>query len=90
MGDLTSASTSYRTPTGIAAASWARDGKAFSYDVTVPVGSTGVVYLNGTDIMESRWALKAGENGGLSVRVGCQRTLIEVGSGQYSFKASLR
>ncbi|KAH8897978.1 alpha-L-rhamnosidase [Thozetella sp. PMI_491] len=90
VGDLTSASTKYRTPAGAASASWTRDGTAFSYDVTVPVGSTGVVYLNGTGITESGKAPKAGEAGVLSVRVGCQRTLVEVGSGQYSFKATLR
>ncbi len=82
--------TKYRAPTGIASASWTRDGKAFAYDITIPVGSTGVVYINGTDITESGVAPKVGENGVLSIRKGCTRTLIGVGSGEYTFKATLR
>lgn len=89
-GDLASANTSYVTPRGKTSASWSRDGKDFAYDVEVPVGSVGWVYINGTDVTEGGEDLNAGENGIVSVKKGCQRTRVEVGSGRYSFSATLR
>lgn len=91
VGDLTAASTRFRTPRGVAAASWTlTGGKKLAYDVAVPVGATGLVYLNGTGILESGRPVKVGQDGILGVRVGCQRTLVTVGSGEYHFEATMR
>lgn len=89
-GDLTSASTSYVTPAGPALASWSLDGKDLAYTVTVPVGSTGWVYMNGTGVKEGGRVPQKGKNGVVSVKRGCERTLIEVGSGNYEFTAMMR
>ncbi|RYP72462.1 hypothetical protein DL770_007964 [Monosporascus sp. CRB-9-2] len=91
VGDLTSARTSYRTPRGVASASWELKGTTLSYDVVVPVGSKGTVYLNSTSVTEGGRRLRAGRDGILTVE---QRdhgqTVIAVGSGSYRFEAEYR
>jgi alpha-L-rhamnosidase len=44
-GDLTSASYSNLTPYGEASVSWEKNGRSFTMDITVPVGSTATVYV---------------------------------------------
>lgn len=89
-GDLTSASMSYVTPAGTAAAAWSLDGKRLTYSVTVPVGSTGWVYVTGRDIREGGSRPHAGKRGVISVKKGCERTLIKVGSGTYEFSSRMK
>ncbi|KAH8896774.1 alpha-L-rhamnosidase [Thozetella sp. PMI_491] len=76
VGDLTSASASYRTPAGYANASWVLDGKSLTYDIVVPVGSRGVVSLRGEGFTESGISIPS-ENG---------KTELVVGSGSYTFR----
>ncbi|RYP00449.1 hypothetical protein DL763_000801 [Monosporascus cannonballus] len=91
VGDLTSARTSYRTPQGVASASWELNGTALSYDVVVPVGSRGTVYLNSTSVTEGGRRLRAGRDGILTVeRRDHGQTVIAVGSGSYRFEAEYR
>ena len=85
VGDLTSASSSYRTPAGYANASWTRAGNHLTYDIVVPVGAKGVVTLSGTGITESGVDIKSGKSGILSYQMTKDVTTIEVGSGSYSF-----
>lgn len=84
-GNLTSAESSYVTPTGIASARWSLHGNNFTYGITVPVGSRGWVYMKAKEIWESGSAAKPGENGIISIKKGCQRTIVEIGSGRYEF-----
>jgi hypothetical protein len=89
IGDITSASSSYRTISGVAKAGWALSGNTLTYDVVVPVGSFGYVTLKSKDIQESGQVLKAGENGILNIKDNGNSTTIEVGSGTYKFQAVL-
>lgn len=88
-GDLNHAMTSYITPAGTASAEWSLDGNDFSYSVQVPVGSTGFVHINGTDIKEGGKCMHKGVKG----IVGFERkngvAVIEVGSGEYDFAAKV-
>ena len=90
VGDLTSARTSYRTTKGVVSASWNLNETALSYDVVVPVGSKGTVYLNSTSVSEGGKGLRANTDGILTVDSKDGRTIIEVGSGSYQFLADRR
>jgi hypothetical protein len=86
VGDLTSASSSYRSVRGWVNASWVLDGKTLTYDVTVPVGSTATVYFNSSQITESGQDVKS--IGGMSwTQWGNQAGQVEIGSGSYMFVA---
>lgn len=86
VGDLTSASSSFRSVRGWVNASWVLEGGTLSYDVTVPVGSTATVYLNSSQITESGQDVK--NVGDMSWRQwGDQAGMVEIGSGSYSFRA---
>jgi hypothetical protein len=85
VGDLTSASSSYRTPRGAASASWSLSGKTLTYAVTVPVGATGLVYLNQSTITESSKPITVGSNGILGTSTTSSITTITIGSGTYTF-----
>lgn len=89
VGDLTSASSSYRTPAGFANASWVLDGTALSYDIVVPVGARGFVTLNGTNYVEGGMAIDLDKPGIVSYQVCHGVTKIEVGSGTYSFYGTI-
>lgn len=76
-GDLTAASASHITPRGVASASWTFESGVFRYDITVPAGATGYVFLPVHDI----------ENGhGLrSTPIDGSRAPLVVSSGNHSF-----
>lgn len=88
LSGLTSASHSYRTIRGTASAEWSLSAGTLTYDIVVPVGSMGTVYLNGSKVTESGSAISAGSNGIISVVSTSGSTIaIKVGSGTYSFKS---
>jgi hypothetical protein len=60
------------------------------YEVIVPVGAIGTVYLNGTNITESGKQVQANENGVVHVEVDESGvTAVGVGSGTYMFSVTL-
>ena len=89
MGDLTAASTSYRTPRGVVSASWNLTEKKLSYNVTVPVGSKGTVDLDSTFVTERGLRLQTDNDGILNVEFEDRQTVISIGSGDYEFFANL-
>ena len=89
MGNLTSASTSYRTPRGVVSASWNLSEKELSYNVTVPIGSKGTAYLDSTSVTESGLRLQTGNDGILNVFFEDGQTVVSIGSGDYKFLADL-
>lgn len=89
VGDLTYASSSYRTPTGEAKANWTLEGSELTYDIAVPLGSTGFVTLKADSVRESDESLKEGKNGVLSLEQGSGETRIRVASGAYQFRADI-
>jgi alpha-L-rhamnosidase len=79
VGDLTSASNSYRTPCGTASTDWQRDGDRYRLRLTVPAGSTAEVRVPFTsgDVTAPRGAeLLRTEQG---------EAVYEVGSGDWTF-----
>lgn len=95
--NMTSASSSYRTARGLASAGWTRSNGIFSYNVTVPVGATGLVTfdletLHANHIRENGVVLTPNTQGNGIIRVdNDNRTIVvQIGSGQYDFIASRR
>jgi hypothetical protein len=88
IGDLTSASATYRTIKGMASASWSLSGKSLKYDIIVPVGSTGTVTLDYSKITESGLPIIKGLRGVTGIKTSAGTTTITVGSGSYRFVAS--
>jgi alpha-L-rhamnosidase len=86
VGDLTTASATYRSFRGIASATWNLD-SALTYAVVVPVGSMGTVILNSTAVLEGGTDMVAGRNGIESFATENNLTTILVGSGTYHFTA---
>lgn len=91
VGDLTSASTTYRTPRGTASASWAVEGGRITYEITVPVGSVATVTFPSVSAKENAKELKAAASGEgiMSVKAGKGETVIRAGSGTYSFSGPI-
>ncbi|CZR70017.1 uncharacterized protein PAC_19918 [Phialocephala subalpina] len=90
VGDLTSASSSYRTPRGTASASWSLSGTALNYVITVPVGATGLVYLNQSTITESSKSITVGSNGILGSSTSANITTIMVDGFKANWEQQLR
>ncbi|KAI8287260.1 hypothetical protein K4K60_012685 [Colletotrichum sp. SAR11_57] len=90
--NLTSASSSYLTPTGQAGAAWELSNNVLTYDIVVPVGSVGVVSLNATQVQEGGQDVSVEQEGVLAVefdQVAKANWKIRVGSGSYQFSSVL-
>ncbi|KAI8233200.1 hypothetical protein K4K53_004907 [Colletotrichum sp. SAR 10_77] len=88
--NLTSASSSYLTPTGQARAAWQLSNNVLTYDIVVPVGSVGVVSLNATQVQEGGQDISVEQEGVLAVefdQAAEANWKIRVGSGSYQFSA---
>ncbi|KAI8303517.1 hypothetical protein K4K59_013213 [Colletotrichum sp. SAR11_240] len=88
--NLTSASSSYLTPTGQASAAWELGNNVLTYDIVVPSGSVGVVSLNATQVREGGQDVSVEQEGVLAVefdQAAEANWKIRVGSGSYQFSA---
>ncbi|KAJ3962486.1 hypothetical protein N0V92_000757 [Colletotrichum tropicale] len=88
--NLTSASSSYPTPTGQARAAWELSNNLLTYDIVVPVGSVGVVSLNAAQVQEGGQDVSVEQEGVLAVefdQAAEANWKIRVGSGSYQFSA---
>ena len=93
--NLTSASCSYRSPRGLASASWTRFADHFNYTLTVPVGATGIVALDLTTLgfnkVTERGIILTSQsrgNGIIAVTSVNGTMTVQLGSGGYEFIAS--
>jgi hypothetical protein len=86
VGELTTASATYRSFRGTASAAWTLD-SGLTYAIVVPVGSIGTVILNYTTVLESGSEMVAGSNGIESFATVNNMTTVVVGSGSYNFTA---
>lgn len=87
VGDLTFSSSTYRSSQGLISASWAlASDKSLTYNVTVPVGSTAQVILNGT-VTEGGTVLDNGSDGIVSISKSGNTNTITIGSGKYIFQS---
>jgi alpha-L-rhamnosidase len=86
-GDVTFASYSTETPNGMAAIDWEKKSNTFNLKISVPVGSTGTVYIpasNAKKVSEGGNKIrKKGEAKFMRMENGY--ALFTVGSGEYSF-----
>ena len=86
VGDLTSATNSFRSAQGIVSASWVKNGGTLNYDVSIPVGSTALFYVNGTTVTEGGYYLTIGQRGVLSIEnLSSSSAVVGLASGDYSF-----
>ena len=79
MGDLTWVEAETKTVLGKVASAWSVDENVFTWNITVPVGSTGTVYVPAPspDQVTSSGGRYLGEEE--------TRQVYEVGSGEYRF-----
>ncbi len=85
VGDLTWASAKFQSPHGLIVLSWRKDARGFHLDVTIPANVTATVTIPGSGtILESGSKLEAAA-GVVSVVKQLASTIVEVGSGTYSF-----
>jgi alpha-L-rhamnosidase len=84
--DLTSASYSNLTPYGEASVSWEKNGRSFTMDITVPVGSTATVYVPATSgaVDDGDRELIISENVRFTGTDG-EYDVLKVNSGKYRF-----
>lgn len=94
--NLTSASSSYRSVRGVASADWTLAESELTYDIVVPVGASGVVSLNltalGFDTLQERGTVlneTSVGNGTNDYSISNGTVSVQVGSGEYTFVASL-
>lgn len=90
VGNMTFAASNYRSARGLIGASWQRSDEQLTYNITVPVGSTGTVMIRGyNNVTESGSILNEDSLGtGISKvwRNGTTHEIV-VGSGTYYFQA---
>ena len=90
VGNMTFAASSYRSARGLIGASWQRSDEQLTYNITLPVGSTGTVMNRGyNNVTESGSILNEDSLGtGISKvwRNGTTHEIV-VGSGTYYFQA---
>ncbi|MFF9497313.1 family 78 glycoside hydrolase catalytic domain [Streptomyces flaveolus] len=79
VGDLTSASGSYRTPYGTVSTDWKRDGDRYRLRLSVPAGSTAEVHVPFTG------GRVAAPDGAKLLRTERGEAVYEVGSGDWTF-----
>ncbi|MEV5663811.1 family 78 glycoside hydrolase catalytic domain [Streptomyces flaveolus] len=79
VGDLTSASGSYRTPYGTVSTDWKRDGDRYRLRLSVPAGSTAEVHVPFTG------GRVAAPDGAKPLRTERGEAVYEVGSGDWTF-----
>ena len=91
VGDLQFVKATHRSPYGLIASEWQRDGAKFDWQITVPPNTTATVCVPAAslnDVTEGRSAaIKA--KGVKSFRYENGRALFEVEAGNYHFTSSL-
>ncbi|WP_448698374.1 family 78 glycoside hydrolase catalytic domain [Mucilaginibacter sp. AW1-3] len=88
---LTFVNASYRSVSGMVKSNWKKDGKTFSWDVTIPANTRAVIYVPAAaekDVTESGSAASANHDlKFLRMEAGC--AVFEISSGNYSFKSHI-
>ena len=89
VGDLTGVKATHRSPYGLIASEWKREGGSFQWQITVPPNTTATVFMPGADlaavtesgkpIVQSRGVKFLREEGGCVV--------CSIGSGRYEFRS---
>jgi hypothetical protein len=86
--NLTSAASTFRSPKGMISAEWALEGSTMTYNITVPIGATGIVTLAYGYVTESGKNVTEPVDGLSVVSQSSNQTVLTVESGAYSFVAA--
>jgi len=87
VGDLTWVKATHRSPHGVIASEWKREGDAFKWNITVPPNTTATVYVPARDlarVTEGGRAVNSAQQVKL-LRMEENHALFAVGSGTYQF-----
>jgi len=89
VGDLTWAKASYKSVRGEITTNWKRDGGILNLEVTIPVNCRAAVYVPTSDVKSITESGQAIDNaiGVKLLRTEGNWAVLDVGSGQYSFRA---
>ncbi len=90
-GGLTSAHASIATQYGTLSSAWSLDGSSFTLDVTVPPNTWSTITVPGTtvDAVRENGRALAGDPGVRAVHQRGADVVVEVGSGEYRFSATM-
>lgn len=88
-GDLTFVKASYDSPYGEIASHWSKEGDTFAWRVTVPANVTATVYVpaKSVDAVKEGDSPAAEAEGVEYVRMDGDRTVFNIGSGNYRFES---
>lgn len=89
VGDLTWAKASYDSVRGRIVSAWERKGDTFTLNVSIPVNSTGTVWVPGRDLQTITVNNKSAQRSKLAsfVRQEKEHAVFAIGSGQYRFQS---
>lgn len=86
VGNITAVTTTFNSVKGVVAGSWELNNKTFIYNVTVPVGSLGTVYLPGSmQATKLEGSTVERHPGVQSIHQNGHQTVVQIGSGTYCF-----
>jgi alpha-L-rhamnosidase len=87
VGDLQYVRAEFRSPHGLVASHWQRDGKKFDWQITVPANTSATVFVPATDPLDVRESGQAARDapGITFLRAEPGRAVFRVASGDYHF-----
>jgi alpha-L-rhamnosidase len=87
VGDLTFVRASHKSPYGEIVSGWKREGKQFTWNVTLPANTIGTVYVPASDLASVRESGKAPDQapGVRYLRMEAGTAVYEIASGSYQF-----
>jgi alpha-L-rhamnosidase len=88
---LTFVNASYKSVSGMVKSNWKKEGKTFSWDVTIPANTEAIIYIPATsekDVTEGGSAAAANHDLKF-LRMEAGRAVYQVSSGNYSFKSHI-
>jgi alpha-L-rhamnosidase len=90
VGDLQFVKASHRSPYGLIASDWRREGDVFRWNISVPANTTATVYVPAKRVESVTEGGKAADRaaGVQFLRTEQGRAVLKVGSGEYSFQSS--
>jgi alpha-L-rhamnosidase len=82
---------SYHSIHGMIKSNWKKDGKTFNWNISIPANSSAIVYVPATAVngITEGGRPVAGDEGVKFLRMENGRAVLEVSSGEYSFKSTM-
>jgi len=82
---------SYHSIHGMIKSNWKKDGKIFNWNITIPANSSAIIYVPATEVnnVTEGGKLVTGDEGVKFLRMEKGRVVLQVSSGDYSFKSAM-